>query len=85
MIDRSREDPAFARLPPIADAGEMRRLRWELRFTRREWREDAIAEAWLAFVANEDAALAVGRLRKREMRNRRRERTNYFEDRFRDS
>lgn len=80
MIDRNANRNDEIGLPPITDADELRRLRWEYRFTRGEHRADALAEAWVAFVAGEDAARAVARFRARESRYRRRTRTNYFDD-----
>jgi len=80
MINRDAELGGEIGLPPVADAEQLRRLRWEFRFTRAEHRADALAEAWLAFAAGEDAARAVARYRVRESRYRRRNRSNYFDD-----
>jgi hypothetical protein len=56
-------------LPPVCTAD---RLELELRLVPRTCREDAVQEAWLAFLSGHDPARAVNTFAQRERRLRRR-------------
>ena len=58
-----------ATLPPVRDAD---RLVFELRLVPRTEREDAIQEAWVAFLAGNDPVRAVNTFIRRRRRARRR-------------
>ncbi len=56
-------------LPPVCGAAK---LNLELRLVPRPYREDAVQEAWLAFLSGRDPARAVNTFSRRERRHRRR-------------
>ena len=56
-------------LPPVTNAAK---LSLELRLVPRPVREDAVQEAWLAFLSGHDPARAVNTFAQRERRLRRR-------------
>ncbi len=58
-----------ATLPPVRDAD---RLVLELRLVPRTEREDAMQEAWVAFLSGNDPARAVNTFNRRRRRLRRR-------------
>ncbi len=58
-----------ATLPPVCTVD---RLSLELRLVPHAYREDAVQEAWLAFLSGHDPARAVNTYARRERRLRRR-------------